>query len=152
MWCLSSNHTHFKKKNTLILSSNYKAFEPKLQEFYHPTICISTKNVWIFINPIIYISTKNAWISSSNHMHYVNQKCMNFIIQSYAAFQPKNVGISSSSNHMYFNQKHRNFIFHPCKFRAKTTLQECHHELFHHEFTKCMYVYFTMDVLWRSID
>ncbi len=35
----------FQGKNTLILSSNYKAFEPKLQEFYHPTICISTKNV-----------------------------------------------------------------------------------------------------------
>ncbi len=58
---MSSNHTHFKKKNTLILSSNHMHFNQKCMNFHQ---------------------------SKSNHIHF-NQKCMNFIIQPYALCQPK---------------------------------------------------------------
>jgi hypothetical protein len=84
-----SNHIHFNQKCMNFIIQPYVAFQPKVYEFHHPTICS--------------ISTKSVWISSSNHMQHLNQKCMNFIIQSYAAFQPKNVGISSS-NHIYVFQ------------------------------------------------
>ncbi len=150
-------------KKVWISSSNHmQHFNQKCLNFHHPTICsISTKNVWIFIKPTICsISTKNVWIFIIQPYAKFQPEMYEFSsIQPYAAFQPKwyefhhptIYSISTKNAWIFIIQPYAAFQLKTYEFHLSIHAnfeQKCHHELFHHEFTKSMYVYFTMDVLW----